>query len=57
MRESFGVRKCGCDLLTHSKYALDLAVFVNSKVETDDRQRVERLEQFELLALLLFFGR
>ena len=35
-----GVRKCGCDLLTHSKYALDLAAFVNSKVEPDDRHRV-----------------
>lgn len=57
MRESVGVRKCGCDLLTRSKYALDLAVFVNSKVEADDRHRVERLEQFELLELLLFFGR
>jgi hypothetical protein len=57
MRESVGVRKCGGDLLTHSKYALDLAVFVNSKVETDDRHRVERREQFELLELLLFFGR
>lgn len=57
MRESVGVRKCGCDLLTHSKYAFELAVFVNSKVAADDRHRVERLEQFELLELLLFFGR
>ena len=57
MRESVGVRKCGCDLLTHSKYALDLAVFVNSKDKTDDRHRVERLEQFELFELLLFLGR
>jgi hypothetical protein len=57
MRESAGVPSAVAICRPIANMTLTLSVIVHSIVATDGRQRIERLEQFELLDLLLFFGR
>ena len=57
MRESAGVPSAVAICRPIANMTLTLSVIVHSIVATDGRQRVERLDQFELLELLFFFER
>ena len=57
MRESAGVPSAVAICRPLANMTLTLSVIVHSIVATDGRQRVERLDQFELLERLLFFGK